>query len=118
QAVTIPPAVADELRLSHPELPDFIKVAEVSDLARVAVLSEELDRGEAEAIVLAKELAVDLLLIDETLGRRVALREGVKIIGLVGILLVAKRNGIIPSVKQLLDRLEEGAGFYLSDDVK
>lgn len=118
QSVRIPTAVAHELARSHVELPDFVRVVEVSDTRKVDALSAELDRGEAEAIVLAKELAADLLLIDETLGRAVAQREGVKIIGLMGVLLVAKRKKLLPSVCAVLDQLENKAGFYLSEEVK
>jgi hypothetical protein len=81
-------------------------------------LGAELDLGEAEAIALAKERHADLLLMDELKGRRVALREGVPFIGLLGVLVVAKRTGRIASVRQLAAELEAVADFRLSDEVK
>lgn len=116
--VIIPPAVAHELRRFHADLPDFLTVSAPSDTARLAQLSRELDAGEAEAICLARELKADRLLIDEKRGRAVALREGLAIIGVVGVLLTARQKGLIPSVTILLHRLECEAGFRLSPSVK
>lgn len=81
-------------------------------------LLAELDFGEAEAIVLAKELHADELLMDESSGRRVAMREGVPVIGLLGVLLEAKGRGLIGSVGILIERLEREAGFYVASRVK
>jgi predicted nucleic acid-binding protein len=76
-----------------------------------------VDQGEAEAIELAKELHADRLLIDERKGRKLAADEGVPVIGLLGIVLLAKRKGLVPSARQLMAALRSDAGVYLADDL-
>ena len=116
--VVIPVAVRDELRVKHPSLPAFVNVGAVSDHAAVAALSARLDEGEAEAIVLACELKADFLLMDETDGREEALRRGLHVIGLLGVLVEAKRLGFLPEVRPLLDRLERDAVFWFSAKIR
>jgi hypothetical protein len=116
--VLIPETVEKELHQTHPFLPAFLRAARVLSRTEVERLGAELDLGEAEAIALAKERHADLLLMDELKGRRVALREGVPFIGLLGVLVVAKRTGRIASVRQLAAELEAVADFRLSDEVK
>jgi predicted nucleic acid-binding protein len=58
------------------------------------------------------------LLIDERKGRRLAVQEGVPVIGLVGMVLLAKKKGLIASAGAMLDRLQEEAGMYLTDDIR
>lgn len=65
----------------------------------------QLDIGEAEAIVLAQEKEVDWLLMDEIRGRTIAQGLGLKVIGTVGILLLAKDAGFISEIRPLLDIL-------------
>ena len=77
-----------------------------------------MDVGEAEAIELAKELHADQLLMDERKGRRLAVREGLPVIGLLGVVLLARRNRIIPSAKALIEQLQQEAGMYLAEDIK
>jgi len=48
------------------------------------------------------------------LGREVAAQLGIRTIGLLGILLEAKRRGRIASVRSVLDLLESKAGFWVS----
>jgi len=116
--VLIPQAVHQELLVAHLVLPDFLCVEPAHNRAEVQRLQSELDLGEAEAIVLAKEKTADLLLMDEAEGRRVALREGVSIIGLLGVLVQAKRSGLILSVRELTAKLEDIADFRVADEVK
>jgi len=116
--VIIPPAVERELRRFHPEMPDFLRTEVTHDADRFLRLSRELDAGEAEAICLALELRAERLLIDEKLGREIAVREGLAIIGVVGVLAAAKQRQLIPAIGALLSRLETEAGFRLSPAVK
>ncbi len=71
-----------------------------------------LDRGESEAIVLAQEIEADLILLDDDKARRYARQQQLSITGTVGVLLVAKQQGLIPLVRPLLDALI-AAGIYV-----
>lgn len=116
--VFIPQAVRAELLRTHPVLPDFISTRVAASLSEIQRLCVELDPGEAEAIVLAKEIAADFVLMDESSGRQVALREGVRVVGLLGVLLEAKEGGHIPSVREVTAELETTAGFRVAPAVK
>jgi predicted nucleic acid-binding protein len=118
EIVLIPEAVHRELTRSHPILPGFLEVRAAADREKVAWLTTNLDLGEAEAIVLALESNADLILIDEKLGRLAALREGLAITGLMGVLVAAKRKNRIPSVRELVGQIETEAGFRVSEAVK
>jgi predicted nucleic acid-binding protein len=78
------------------------------------LLAATLDPGEAEAIALALELSADLILLDERDGRSVAERAGLRVTGILGILLRAKDNGQIQSIKPEIDALRTRARFFLS----
>jgi uncharacterized protein len=104
--VVIPTAVRDELLLRHPNLPPFLGIMAVTDQSAVNELRDDLDLGEAEAIVLADRLQADALLIDEKRGRQVAQEHGLRAIGLAGSLLAAKKRGLIPSLADILQDLE------------
>jgi uncharacterized protein len=116
--VRIPSAVDRELRRFHSSLPPFLGVQEVRDTLAVELLTQDLDCGEAEAIVLAEEVRADYLLIDEKLGRSTAESRGLKVMGLLGVLLIAKKSGHITSVKSQIAELEALAGFYVSSSIK
>lgn|SRR5487761_2252644 len=116
--VVIPEAVRQELSRNHPRLPAWLHVASVRDTARVKQYSQSVDPGEAEAIELALELHADRLLIDERKGRKLAVQAGLPVIGLLGVVLLARRKGLIPSARTLLQRLEAEAGMYLSVEIR
>ena len=122
ERVLVPETVLEELRAIQAErdqpehLPahPWLEVRAVADRRLLDALGAELDRGEAEAIVLALEVSADLLLVDERKARAVASRHGLICVGLLGVLLEAKRHGIMPSVKAALDGLIVEAGFWVS----
>lgn len=95
---------------------DWIKVAKVKDEVAVKVLELELDRGEAETIILGNELKADLILLDESIARRVANMLNLKVKGTIGILVLAKKGNIIKKLKPILNELR-AKGVWISDEV-
>ncbi len=112
--ICVPTAVHQELLRAHNEIPGFIEVRPVAGSAELDRRRMVLDEGEACAITLAEQIHADLLLIDEKKGRLVAEQAGLRYIGLVGVLIEAKRRGVITAVASVLDRLVSEAGFRLS----
>ena len=100
---------------SEVESASWIQHHAVGDRNLVVVLQRDLDRGEAETLALAIELKAQLVLLDEQEGRHAAARLGLRPLGVLGILLEAKRRGEIEEVCSLLDALRSRAGFFLSE---
>jgi predicted nucleic acid-binding protein len=90
----------------------------VSDRTKVNTYVQTVDLGEAEAIALAEELHADRLLLDERKGRELARQRGLSVVGLLGVVLLAKRKGLITSARELVERLDREAGVYLSEELK
>lgn len=95
----------------------WIEVIAPQDNDFVIALQKTLDLGEASSIALAKELQADLLLIDERKGRNVAQNLGINITGAIGVLLRAKLQGLIPSLKDKLDLAKVNNTFRFSDKI-
>ncbi len=73
----------------------------------------DLDDGEAEVLVLANEINSDLVILDEIMGRRYARQLNLKVTGTMGVLLKAKEEGYILSIKDLLTELAQ-KGIWLN----
>jgi uncharacterized protein len=121
--VIIPDVVSDELKnATNPEIKaicnlSWLEIQSVKNvkLAQKLQNQEGLDKGEAYAISLAIELQADELLIDERLGRREAEKLGVSMIGLLGVLIIAKKRELIVNVQEIMDALITVAGFRVSN---
>lgn len=96
---------------------DCIKRAQVKDNKLVKLLQSTLDDGESEAIALSLEIRASLILLDDSDAREKARLYGLKITGIIGILLRAKREGKVPSLKGELKRLKE-TGFWIAEDLE
>lgn len=86
---------------------NWIQYRKVKDSDKVNYLLTELDRGEAEVIVLGKELNAKLLLIDEFMARKIATIMKLNIKGIIGCLVLAKEQGIIKTVKNIIIEMQE-----------
>ena len=95
----------------------WLRVEEVKGRPFVQVLQRDLDKGEAEAIALALEVNAEWILLDEREGRRVAKSLGLRVTGVVGILLRAWREGKLPSLKGAIEELREKAGFHIGAEL-
>lgn len=80
-------------------------IQDVQGTLYVGFLCHDLDRGEAEAITLAKELYADTLILDERTGYMIAKQQGLHVIGTLTVLLMAKQHGFISSIRPILDEM-------------
>ena len=90
----------------------FIEVQAIQGILYKDFLLSQLDSGEAETIILAKELNADFVIIDENLGYRFAENIGLTAIRTLSILLKAKEKGYIAQVKPLLDEMIAKGRWY------
>jgi predicted nucleic acid-binding protein len=89
----------------------------VRDAALVQRFEHHLDAGESEAIALTIEIGADQLLLDERRGRVIARRHGVSVVGLLGVLLVAKQQGFLDTIRPVLNELRTEAGFWIAPEL-
>jgi len=119
--ITITPAVKRELYAIHEQAQaidqlDWIQTVGPQDQRMVLTLLKTLDLGEAESITLALEQQAHLLVIDEFQGRKVAQEYGVKVVGVLGLLIQGKQRGLIASVKREVEQLRK-IGFRLNQSL-
>jgi len=121
--ITIPQAVFHEITVmgagqagaKEVETCSWFSTRTVQNTAVVNSLRVDLDAGEAEAIALALEIKADLLLMDERHGCAMAQQMNVMCSGILGVLVKAKHQGLIATVKPILDDLIATAGFWVDD---
>ena len=75
-----------------------------------------MEKGEAEVLALAKELNADLLLLDEEKARKAAQLAGFKVMGIVGLLILAKDMGLIDAISPYIHDLER-KNFRISQKI-
>lgn len=106
--------ITEEVRLEFgQEIPDWIAVVKNQNTAKFFEFQKVLDPGEASSIAFALSLENSLLIIDEVKGRKVATENGLEIIGTLGLLLLAKKSGLVEDLEQVLKDLNKN-GFRVS----
>ena len=128
-SITIPPAVwrdvvdqggnregAKEIKNAHAE--GWITVKSPNNTELIKALLKDLHEGEAESIALAIELSAAIIILDETEARRSAEQHGLPVIGIIGVLLQAKSDKKIRSMRAELERLQKTGNFWISKSLQ
>ena len=123
--IVIPQKVFDEITIQGAAMPGadevrvatWVEVKKCTNTGLIQALQLQVDPGEAEAIGLALEMNAQMLLIDERIGRQLAKEFQLPIMGLLGVLKIAKQKGLILQIKPLLDQLIHIAGFRIAKEL-
>src|SRR6267154_797918 len=125
EKVFVPVAVHEELTDARtPEtvrsrvlsLPAWFEVRTVQG-THATTFPVALHRGEREAILLAEALRPDVLLIDEQIGRTIALSRNLPVSGRLGILERADTLGLVIDFAQVLKQLK-ASGFFVAESLE
>ena len=119
ESVIIPEAVQREVTVRDSKsLAGYawIHVQSVSNKIAKETFTSALHNGEVEVLLLAKELGAALVIVDDGLARKHAKYLGLTITGTVGVLLRAKKEGIIKELRPYLKDMIQ-YGFYISESV-
>jgi predicted nucleic acid-binding protein len=108
---------AGEIVISEVQSATWLEIHSAQNRYLVDELRTRVNIGEAEAIALAVEIGATRLLIDERLGRQAAKESGLKVTGVLGILLLAKRQNLISVVKPIVEELIGQANFRISSQL-
>ncbi|MCH7226685.1 DUF3368 domain-containing protein [Haloferula sp. A504] len=119
--ILAPPEVAAEFqRLAEADprflglsFPGFVEVTSAPSIPESLLSNPRLDMGEIAALALAIETGADLVLMDEQAGRAAAVCLGLAVVGVLGVLIQAKKSGLIREVLPSVRMLEDRAGFWV-----
>jgi predicted nucleic acid-binding protein len=111
QTIVIPTQVYNEVVIAGAGLPgagqvaraEWIQIIPLSDTVALRSSREKtgLGMGELAAILLARELKADLVLMDEWKARRHAVAEGLAVQGCIGILEILYRKKLLPDLRSV-----------------
>lgn len=77
----------------------------------------QIDKGESSAIALALETPGSIIILDDLKARKIADKLGLVFTGTIGVIIKAKLNGIIPSIRPVLEKIKK-ADFRLSIEIE
>ncbi len=123
--VCVPEAVFNEVTakpdtacLKLKEANNWIKIIKIPQNEKLKIYRARLHSGEVEVMILAqKEPIADLVIIDDNAAKTTANFLGLKVTGTLGVLLKAKKEGLIKEIKPLIKTMKE-LGFYISDKIE
>ena len=112
--ITTTPDIAQEF--GEP-LPDWVEIVAVSDKTKQRLLEVQIDKGEASAIALALEIENPLLILDDYKARKLADNLKLNHTGTIGVILAAKRKGVISNIKPFLKKIKQ-TNFRISPELE
>jgi uncharacterized protein len=125
--IFIPPGVQAELKIEtgflgttaiqQAMLQGWLQTKAAQNIPLVQALMMELHAGEAEALALASYLCLEVIVMDEHDGRIRAKAMGLNPVGILGILLRAKRMGRIDSLVKAMESLRREVGFFIAENL-
>ncbi len=119
--VIIPVVVRDEVMgvtsKNIRELPFFIRVEPVAAEFPVRFLKMNLHAGESEAIALALERGIQGIILDDKHAREIAADLGLKVIGTLGVFILAKRRGFLIEMRPIMAQIIERVNFRIAPSV-
>lgn len=90
----------------------WIRVEKIRDHAEKKMYKAKLHDGEVEVMILAQEQRADLVILDDNAAKKTARYLGLTVTGTLGVLLKAKRQGVIEEIGPLLSEMRQN-GFYV-----
>ena len=108
--------IPEEVRKEVVEKAKRVEVEGIKDLS-VDILSKEIERGEAEAIVLAKKLNADLLLLDEKIPREIAKSLGLQVAGTIALIYEALKRGVAQGDLEEIVLEMKRRGVWISEEI-
>ncbi len=98
-------------------LPEWVEIMNVADKSKQQLLELQIDKGESSAIALALEMPNSTIILDDYKARKVASQLGLTFTGTIGIIVKAKLQGLIPSIKPLIAKIKQ-TDFRLSTEIE
>lgn len=96
----------------------WIHVEEVKDVSQKVMYAAKLHDGEVEVMILAQKIPEDtVVIIDDNAAKKTAKYLGLNVTGTLGVLVKAKREGIIKEISPILAEMKD-KGFYISEDIE
>ncbi|MCD8020371.1 MAG: DUF3368 domain-containing protein [Clostridiales bacterium] len=96
---------------------DWIHVKDIMDSSEKKMYKAKLHDGEVEVMILAQEQEADLVILDDNAAKKTAKYLGLTVTGTLGVLLRAKREGLVHEIHPLLKEMKR-KGFYISETVE
>ncbi len=98
-------------------LPEWVEIVSVADKSKQQLLELQIDKGESSAIALALETPNSTLILDDYKARKIAEKLRLNFTGTIGVIIKAKLEGIIPSIKPILEKIKH-TDFRLSPEIE
>ncbi|MFI5163485.1 MAG: DUF3368 domain-containing protein [Sphingobacteriales bacterium] len=97
------PEIAAEFKKA---LPAWVNIVAVKNTSTISTYNQLVDLGEASAIALAQEVPHALLIVDDLKGRRLASQLNIKFTGTIGLLIMARQQNKIPSLRPYFELIK------------